>query len=127
MELSMGRHLARLRMAKGWTQARLADASGVAKGTISAIERGKINGSVETLWKLSDALGCPMGVLAGREDDFTLLAMEATSRLEAASDLMEDGYDEAGAKLACETACAFLERLGYLNVAEALGRAYGRR
>lgn len=51
-----GRALAALRMAHGWTQAELAERSGVAKAQISRYERGKGQPSVRILTRLAEAL-----------------------------------------------------------------------
>lgn len=46
----------RERLAKGWTLRRLADASGIALGYISEIERGKKDPSLTTIMALAGAL-----------------------------------------------------------------------
>lgn len=51
------RELTRIREERGLSQQGLADASGVNKATINQIERGRRSPNVETLEKLSDALG----------------------------------------------------------------------
>src|SRR5215212_6377068 len=51
------RELTRIREECGLSQQGLADASGVNKATISQIEHGRRSPNVETLEKLSDALG----------------------------------------------------------------------
>ena len=49
--------LTRLRQARGWTQSKLAEASGVDKATLNQAERGRRSPKVETLEKLAEALG----------------------------------------------------------------------
>ncbi len=49
--------LKRMREERGWSQQKLADASGVNKATINQIERGRRSPNVETLEKLASALG----------------------------------------------------------------------
>jgi transcriptional regulator with XRE-family HTH domain len=59
-------NLRRLRMEQGRTLSELAQASGVAKATLSALEAGKGNPTIETLSSLATALGIPFGdLLAG--------------------------------------------------------------
>lgn len=53
----IGRTLAALRSARGWTQAALGEASGVAKAQVSRYERGADDPSPRTLHALLDALG----------------------------------------------------------------------
>jgi transcriptional regulator with XRE-family HTH domain len=53
--------LRQIREARGWTQQRLADESGVNKATINQIERGRRSPNVETLGRLADALSVEMG------------------------------------------------------------------
>ena len=56
----------RLRREQGRTLSELARASGVAKATLSALEAGKGNPTIETLSSLAAALGVPFGeLLAG--------------------------------------------------------------
>jgi transcriptional regulator with XRE-family HTH domain len=52
----VGGNLRRLRAAAGLTLAALAERSGVAKGTVSELERGQGNPTVETLFALAYAL-----------------------------------------------------------------------
>ena len=57
--------LKQVRRAKGFTQAQLAQASGVHRVTISRLESGKFSANVETLEKLANALGVTVGDLVG--------------------------------------------------------------
>ena len=59
----VGENLRRLRAASGLSLAALADRSGVAKGTVSALERGQGNPTVETLFALAYALDATMADL----------------------------------------------------------------
>jgi XRE family transcriptional regulator, regulator of sulfur utilization len=52
-----------LRTARGLSAAELAAASGVGKATLSRVEAGQANPTVETLYALADALGVPFGAL----------------------------------------------------------------
>jgi XRE family transcriptional regulator, regulator of sulfur utilization len=60
------------RLAQGMSLGDLARASGLSKTILARIERAEGNPSVETLWRLSSALGLPLG---------TLMAQEAAPRL----------------------------------------------
>jgi transcriptional regulator with XRE-family HTH domain len=54
------------RLAQSWSLGDLARASGLSKTILARIERGEGNPSVETLWRVSQALGVPLGrLLAG--------------------------------------------------------------
>ena len=56
-------NIRRLRGEQGRTLSELARASGVAKATLSALEAGKGNPTIETLSSLATALGVPFGDL----------------------------------------------------------------
>ena len=59
-------NIRRLRGEQGRTLSELARASGIAKATLSALEAGKGNPTIETLSSLATALGVPFGdLLAG--------------------------------------------------------------
>ena len=59
-------NLRRLRADQSRTLSELARASGIAKATLSALEAGKGNPTIETLSALATALGVPFGdLLAG--------------------------------------------------------------
>lgn len=49
-----------LREAKGWSQTKLAEESGLSQSFIHAIEAGKKSPTMRSLWKLSKALGVPI-------------------------------------------------------------------
>lgn len=51
------------RQAKGWTQAALAQAAGIAPSHMSEIESGTRNAPPPLLNKLAQALNCPVSVL----------------------------------------------------------------
>lgn len=57
-----------LRKAKGWSQERLANKSGIHRLTISYIERGESKASVETIEALLGAMGCELIVRAKHEN-----------------------------------------------------------
>jgi transcriptional regulator with XRE-family HTH domain len=57
----IGENLATLRRARGLSAGELARLAGVGKATLSEIEGGKRNPTVETLYALTAALGVPLG------------------------------------------------------------------
>jgi transcriptional regulator with XRE-family HTH domain len=56
MRRLVGRNFARLRLAKGFTQERFAEVSGVTQQYVSGLERGKRNPTVVTLYHIATAL-----------------------------------------------------------------------
>lgn len=58
-------NLNRLRMQAELSLGELARRAGVSKSTVSALESGTANPSIETLWSLAVALGVPFGQLVG--------------------------------------------------------------
>src|SRR3954468_17694952 len=59
----IGAAVRELRLAQRWSLGELARASGLSKTILARIERGDGNPSVETLWRVSRALGVPLGAL----------------------------------------------------------------
>jgi transcriptional regulator with XRE-family HTH domain len=59
----VARNLRRWRTARGITLSALAEQAGVAKSTVSLIERGRGNPSIDTVWALAAALGVPFASL----------------------------------------------------------------
>lgn len=57
-----------LRAAKQLNQRELAQASGVTQRSIARYETGETVMSLEAAAKIADALGCSIGVLAGRDE-----------------------------------------------------------
>src|SRR4051812_3414120 len=60
---SVAETLRRVRTARGLSVSDLARASGVAKATLSGLESGSANPTLETLWALAAALGVSLGEL----------------------------------------------------------------
>lgn len=56
----VGSNLAELRRARGWSAAELARRAGVGKATLSEIEAGRRNATLETLFALTTALSVPL-------------------------------------------------------------------
>ena len=65
------KRLRELRDAKGWTQQRFADASGVSQTFISELETGKKQPTVSVAIKLARALGVQLGELLRDEQAVT--------------------------------------------------------
>jgi transcriptional regulator with XRE-family HTH domain len=83
----IARNLRRWRQTREMTLSALAEQAGVAKSTVSLIERGQGNPSIDTVWALASALGVPFtslfhdeppadDVLVVREDDGSVIAVE---------------------------------------------------
>jgi XRE family transcriptional regulator, regulator of sulfur utilization len=59
----VARNLRRWRLTRQMTLSELAEQAGVAKSTVSLIERGQGNPSIDTVWALASALGVPFASL----------------------------------------------------------------
>jgi transcriptional regulator with XRE-family HTH domain len=74
----LGANLRVLRDRAGLTLSALARASGIAKGTLSQLESGGGNPTIETVFSLSNALGVPVSsLLTEREDPDVVLVRSA--------------------------------------------------
>ena len=62
--ISIGKRIKELRTAKGWTQAKLAEKSGVEPSNISHIERAATKLSLPTLVNISNALNVTLDEIA---------------------------------------------------------------
>ena len=58
-----GRVIRGLRVRKGWSQEVLSGLAGIARSHLSEIETGDKNPTVDTLWRLADALGLRLSEL----------------------------------------------------------------
>ena len=58
--ISIGKRIKELRIAKGWTQAKLAEKSGIEPSNISHIERAATKLSLPTLINIANALGATL-------------------------------------------------------------------
>ena len=78
-------NLRRLRAERGQSLSELARSSGVGKATLSALEGGRGNPTIETLSLLSSALGVPTGdlLLGGQDDHVTVVRAADGAHLEA--------------------------------------------
>lgn len=83
----IGRALRARRTAAGMSIGELARASGLSKTILGRIESGSGNPSVETLWKISHALGVPLGSLLSEDSGPRVKVVRARSgeRLDADS------------------------------------------
>jgi transcriptional regulator with XRE-family HTH domain len=89
--LRLAASLRTLREEKGLTIGALARQTRLSKSTISLIEAGTANPSLEVLWRLTQALGVPLGTLLGAEQrpaprviragEGTVVASESGARL----------------------------------------------
>jgi XRE family transcriptional regulator, regulator of sulfur utilization len=85
----VARNLRRWRMVRGMTLSALAVEAGVAKSTVSLIERGCGNPSIDTVWALAGALGVPFASLFNDEaagDDVIVVRAEQAGLASAGLD-----------------------------------------
>lgn len=61
--ITFAAHVRSLRKAKGWSQERLAEQSGLHRTYVSSLERGERNVSLDNLGVLADALGVTISEL----------------------------------------------------------------
>lgn len=73
----VAQNLRRLRLRRGLTFVELAARSGVAKATLTNLEAGRGNPTVETLWSLALALNVPFGALLAEPDQQTVRVIRA--------------------------------------------------
>jgi ribosome-binding protein aMBF1 (putative translation factor) len=57
VEVRLAVMIAKLREKRGWSQRKLAEVTGIKQPQIARIEMGRQTPTLETLWKLADALG----------------------------------------------------------------------
>lgn len=76
--VGLGRQIRRVREQRGWTLSGLAERCGIAKSTLSTLEAGEGNPTVETLWTIASALEVPFSLLL--EDEASHGAGAATAR-----------------------------------------------
>jgi transcriptional regulator with XRE-family HTH domain len=85
----VARNLRRWRMVRGLTLSALAAEAGVAKSTVSLIERGRGNPSIDTVWALASALSVPFASLfhdEPPENDVIVVRAEQASLVSAGLD-----------------------------------------
>jgi transcriptional regulator with XRE-family HTH domain len=113
-----------LREEKGLTIGALARQTRLSKSTISSIEAGTANPSLEVLWRLTQALGVPLGALLGAEarpaprviraGEGTVVASESGARLRLL-------LAEARQHRTEVYELSFLKGEGYVSAAHAMG------
>lgn len=86
---SLARNLRRLRSARGVSLASIAERAGLSKATLSEIERGIANPSVDTVWALAAALDVPFASMFANESGDVLVKRRAD--LEVVS--IDDGFE----------------------------------
>ena len=64
-----GKHVAKIRKSKGYSQDRLYLEAGFSRGTASKIENGIVNPQILTLRKIAKTIGVPLSRLVMIEDD----------------------------------------------------------
>ncbi|TKI02346.1 helix-turn-helix domain-containing protein [Martelella alba] len=69
---SVSVNLTKVRQARGMTLSGLAEVSGIGKATLSGIEAGRGNPTIETVWKLARTLGVPFGELIDADNEQTV-------------------------------------------------------
>jgi len=73
----LAENLQNIRNKKGMSLQQLADVTGVSKTMLANIEKGEINPTIMTLWKISTGLKMPLSWLINRDQkDVTLVASE---------------------------------------------------
>ena len=116
---TFGRHIRSLRKARGLTQDRLAEKSGVAVDTIRRLELGSFSPSLDTLTKVGNGMSLRLSTMfesceIGAREDTRELAELLTSRsrrdLDLAGRVLRSLFDELDARAAeareCEVASA---------------------
>lgn len=66
---ALGKRIKELRLAKGWTQAALAETLGCESMTVSRYERGEYAPSIEVLGQVASALGVGMDEFFTNQDE----------------------------------------------------------
>jgi transcriptional regulator with XRE-family HTH domain len=83
----LSRNLRRLRAQRGLSLAALAERSGVAKATLTKLEAGRGNPTIDTLYAVADALGASLGDLlveGGGQGDVVVLRADEGTRVRGA-------------------------------------------
>ena len=93
---TLAAHARRLRVARRMSLSELARATGMSKATLSAIENGRANPTVETLASLAGALGVPVTALldGGGVPELTVVRAGDTARAGGWRRVTEDGEAE---------------------------------
>ncbi|WP_242538582.1 helix-turn-helix domain-containing protein [Trinickia acidisoli] len=114
----IGAEIARQRKAAGYTQARVGDALGLEKETVSRIETGAIAPTLFRLSQFAELFGCPLSALFG---EYRGRSLEDSADVAAAlADLPEDAR-RAALRVVSEFAAVAREREELRRQNEALG------
>lgn len=93
-----GRQLAKIRISKGYTQAELAELSGLSRRVISSLEREVQNPSSETVKKVAEALKVPVEQLLfaenNKSNDVKLIDKSLYKRFKLAQKLPKRARDD---------------------------------
>jgi transcriptional regulator with XRE-family HTH domain len=76
---TLGQQLHHHRQANGLSLAELAQLADVSKSILSLIERGEANPSIETLWRIAQALRVPLGALLAEPEQAVARAIPKES------------------------------------------------
>ena len=87
--ISIGNRIKEIRTAKGWTQAKLAEKSGVEPSNISHIERAATKLSLPTLVSIANSLGVTLDEIA-----YGRLVKSAHISIKMIDDILSDCTDE---------------------------------
>lgn len=60
---TLGHHLQRLRLERGWSLSQLASEAGIAKSNLCRLEQGNGNPTLDTIWRLAVQLNVPFGTM----------------------------------------------------------------
>ncbi|GAA3452965.1 helix-turn-helix domain-containing protein [Dactylosporangium matsuzakiense] len=91
---SVGERLRRMREARGLSLSALARSAGIGKATLSGLERGTRNPTLETLYAVAGALGVPLTALVLKPGDPPAAAVDV--RGAAVTATLLEVFDEAG-------------------------------
>lgn len=69
MGTGIGERIRERREARGWTQVRLAQETGIPRATLANYESGRREPDLETIQRLAQALGTSMSYLVGETED----------------------------------------------------------
>jgi transcriptional regulator with XRE-family HTH domain len=86
---AVGRRLRAGREAAGLSLAELARRSGVARATLTSLEAGEGNPTLETVYALANALGLPISALIGEPDVASVTVVRATEGTVLRGDVVE--------------------------------------
>ena len=102
--ISLARNLRDIRLQRAMSLSALGRAADISKATLSGLERGTGNPSIDTVWALARALNVPFGALFdGQPDDNVRMTRVADADIVAS----EDGF--VGRRLLTRAGCGDIE------------------